>query len=170
VTFEIEVNGRVRQVSVERPGAGRYVVSLDGTMHEVDACRLAEYGFSLLLDGQAHTSREVYVVPGDSAGRSLVALEGRSVAVTINGRRTRRTADDVASAEGEQKILAPMPGRIVRVLAAPGDRVEARQPVIVVEAMKMENELRAPRAGRIKHIGVTPGMSVEGGRVLMVIE
>ena len=63
-----------------------------------------------------------------------------------------------------------MPGRIVRVLAAAGDDVAARQPVVVVEAMKMENELRAPRAGKVKEIPVAPGMSVEAGRVLAVIE
>ena len=170
MTFEIEVNGRVRRVSVERARAGRYSVSLEGTLHEVDACRVGEYGLSLLLDRDGGASREVHVVPGGLSGQWLVALDGRSVAVVVNGRRTHRAADEVAYAEGEQKIVAPMPGRVVRVLAAAGDRVEARQAVIVVEAMKMENELRAPRAGRIKHVGVTPGMSVEGGRVLMVIE
>ena len=63
-----------------------------------------------------------------------------------------------------------MPGRVVRVLVAAGDQVTARQPVIVVEAMKMENELRSPKAGRVKDVAVAPGMSVEAGRVLVVIE
>ena len=63
-----------------------------------------------------------------------------------------------------------MPGRVVRILVAPGDQVADRQPVIVVEAMKMENELRSPKAGRVKHVAVAPGMSVDGGRVLIVIE
>jgi biotin carboxyl carrier protein len=63
-----------------------------------------------------------------------------------------------------------MPGRVVRVLVAPGDEVQARQAVVVVEAMKMENELRSPKAGRVKDVAVTPGTSVEAGRVLVVIE
>jgi biotin carboxyl carrier protein len=63
-----------------------------------------------------------------------------------------------------------MPGRVVRVLVGPGDEVEARQPVLVIEAMKMENELRAPRAGRVKDVAVEQGASVEAGRVLVVIE
>ena len=63
-----------------------------------------------------------------------------------------------------------MPGRVVRVLVAPGDEVAARQAVVVVEAMKMENELRSPKAGRVKDVAVTVGMSVEAGRVLIVIE
>ena len=63
-----------------------------------------------------------------------------------------------------------MPGRVVRVLVAPGDAVEARQAVVVVEAMKMENELRSPRAGRVKEVAVLAGSSVEAGRVLVVID
>jgi biotin carboxyl carrier protein len=63
-----------------------------------------------------------------------------------------------------------MPGRVVRVLVAPGDEVAARQGVVVVEAMKMENELRAPRGGRVKDVTVSAGTSVEAGRILVVIE
>jgi acetyl/propionyl-CoA carboxylase alpha subunit len=170
VTFEIEVNGRMRRVSVERPGPGRYHVIVDGTVHQVNVSRVGDYGLSLLLDGGSGTSRDVSVTPAGTPGEVLVGLDGRTVTVTVNGRRTRRSADDVSHADGEQEILAPMPGRVVRILVAPGDRVADRQAVIVVEAMKMENELRSPKAGRVKHVAVTPGMSVEGGRVLIVVE
>jgi biotin carboxyl carrier protein len=171
VTFEIEVNGRLRLVSVERPGPGRYHVTVDGAAHEVNAARVGDYGLSLLLDRGSGTSREVFVTPAGAPGELLVGLDGRSIAVTVNARRTRRGGTDRAlHADGEQEIVAPMPGRVVRVLVAAGDQVADRQAVIVVEAMKMENELRAPRAGRVKHVAVTPGMSVDGGRVLIVIE
>ena len=66
-------------------------------------------------------------------------------------------------------VKAPMPGRVVRVLVAVGDRVIARQGVVVVEAMKMENELRGPRDGIVKEVGVVPGAAVETGAVLVVI-
>jgi biotin carboxyl carrier protein len=69
-----------------------------------------------------------------------------------------------------QKVTAPMPGRVVRVLVGPGDEIAVRQPVVVVEAMKMENELRSPKAGRVKEVPVSAGMSVEAGRTLVVIE
>ena len=62
-----------------------------------------------------------------------------------------------------------MPGRVVRVLVAVGDRVVARQGVVVVEAMKMENELRTPRDGTVKEISVAPGAAVDSGAVLLVI-
>jgi biotin carboxyl carrier protein len=101
----------------------------------------------------------------------LVTLGGRTIQATVNGRRTRRAAAEGGGGhDGEQSVVAPMPGRVVRVLVAAGDPVELRQSVVVVEAMKMENELRSPKKGRVKSIGVTPGTSVEAGRVLVVVE
>ena len=101
----------------------------------------------------------------------LVRIDGRTVTAVINGRRTgRATADGGAHAHGEQAVLAPMPGRVVRVLVSRGEAVAARQPVVVIEAMKMENELRSPKEGRVKDVTVSAGASVEAGRVLVVIE
>jgi biotin carboxyl carrier protein len=101
----------------------------------------------------------------------LACVRGRLASVVVNGRRTGRGAVDTgAGAHGEQKVVAPMPGRVVRVLVTAGDEVQTRQPVVVVEAMKMENELRSPKTGRVKDVPVAAGASVEAGRVLMVIE
>jgi biotin carboxyl carrier protein len=170
VTFDIEVNGHTRVVSIERAAAGRYRVVVDGQASEVDAVRIGAFGLSLLLDGGG-ISREVQVAPAGTPGDMLVWIDGRTVAATVNGRRTGRGGADIgAGARGDQAIVAPMPGRVVRVLVAAGDPVTARQPVVVVEAMKMENELRSPKDGRVKEVAVTPGASVEAGRILVVIE
>ena len=74
-----------------------------------------------------------------------------TVTATVDGRRFRR-GPAAAAAAGDQRITAPMPGRMVRVLVKPGDDVAGRQGFVVVEAMKMENELVTPRAGRIKDV------------------
>jgi biotin carboxyl carrier protein len=66
-------------------------------------------------------------------------------------------------------IVAPMPGRIVKVLVKPHETVAARQPLVVVEAMKMENELRAPRGGVVTEVRVSEGASVEANTVLVVL-
>jgi biotin carboxyl carrier protein len=173
MTFEIEINDRSRTVSVERTAPGRFRVIVDGRPHDVDAVRADRFGLSLLLDGDAGTSREIQIAPaGDGpSGQLLVAIDGRTVAATVNARRTRRGgAHGGADTHGEQTIVAPMPGRVVRVLVTPGDEVAARQAVVVVEAMKMENELRSPKAGRVKEVAAAVGMSVEAGRALIVIE
>lgn len=166
MTFEIDVNGRTRTVAVERTAGGHYRVLVDGRAHDVDAERVGTYGLSLLVDG---VSREVSVAPATARGEMLVGLEGRTVAVTVNGRRTGQAATDAVGAHGEVTIAAPMPGRILRVLVAAGDEVAARQGLVVIEAMKMENELRSPKAGRVKEVSVAPGTSVEAGRALVTI-
>jgi biotin carboxyl carrier protein len=171
MTFDIDVNGRSWMVSVERTAAGRYRVVVDGRPHEVDAARVGSFGLSLLLDGTSGVSREVEVAPAGGPGEMLVRIDGRIVAATVNGRRTGRAAADGGTlARGVQSVVAPMPGRVVRVLVAAGDAVTARQPLVVVEAMKMENELRSPKAGRVRDVAVAAGASVGAGRVLIVIE
>ena len=171
MTFDIEVGGRSRSVAIEPAAGSRFRVTIDGRVHLVDAVRVGEFGLSLLVDGDTGPSVEAQVVPGDVPGDSFVWLDGRTATASVDGRRTRRGRGDAAGrTEGAQSILAPMPGRVVRILVGPGDAVAARQPVVVVEAMKMENELRSPKAGRVRDVAVTEGASVEAGRVLIVVE
>ena len=111
----------------------------------------------------------------------LERRENGAVGVEIGGRvydvlvEKKKLREPLSSGDGEKKapgaisIRAPMPGRIVRVLVAVGDRVTARQGVVVVEAMKMENELRAPGDGIVKEVAAKPGAVVESGAVLVVI-
>lgn len=166
------MNGRTRSVSIERADTpDRFHVTLDGKASLVDVQRTGQFGLSLLFPDDTHGGVRVSLAPGSLPGELLAYLGGRTVPVVVNGRRTGRAgADTGEGAHGEQKVAAPMPGRVVRVLVAPGDAVEARQPVMVVEAMKMENELRSPKAGQVKEVTVAAGASVEAGRVLVVIE
>jgi acetyl/propionyl-CoA carboxylase alpha subunit len=172
-SFEIDLDGTTRVVAIDGSGPDRFRVIVDGQAHTVRAVRAAEFGLSMFLEDAAPaagTIRDVQVTPGGS-GELLVTIGGRTVVVTVNGRRaTRGRSDAAAHAHGAQSVVAPMPGRVVRVLVGAGDEVAARQGVVVVEAMKMENELRAPKAGKVREVAVTPGTSVEAGRVLMVIE
>lgn len=75
-----------------------------------------------------------------------------------------------AGASRQSALSAVMPGRVLRVMVKPGDAVEARQGLVVVEAMKMENELAAPRDAVIKQVLAEPGAKVETGDVLIVFE
>ncbi len=93
-----------------------------------------------------------------------------TLSATVDGRRGGRGRAGQVATTGVQRINAPMPGRVVRVLVKSGDEVAARQGLVVVEAMKMENELASPRAGRVREVAVTEGQSVEAGRLLVVVE
>lgn len=170
MTFEVEVNGRSRSVSIERLRTGHFKVTVDGTPTLVDAARIGDFGLSLLFPDDGHTSGAVQLAPTANAGERLAVWQGVAVPVMLNGRRHGSSAAGTGTPHGEQKVTAPMPGRVVRVLVAEGDQVEARQPVVVIEAMKMENELRSPVTGRVREVSAAPGASVEAGRVLVVIE
>src|SRR5206468_11631513 len=143
--FEVEVGGRVRRVVATPSGAG-FAVTVDGQPFHVDAVRVDAYTLSLLVDS-VH-SHEVVVTPdaASSAGSQwTVRVGGAAIAVTLNGRRRAARRPSPGAGSGPQRIVAPMPGKVVRVAVAAGDTVLAGQPLVVVEAMKMENELRAGR-------------------------
>jgi len=169
--YEIEVGGRVRHVVVTRSG-GRFAVEVDGRLWKVDAARIDAHTLSLIVDrvwpqGDTCASYEAAVTPGSAAGQLAVQVGSTLFAVTLNGRRRRAHAGHAG--EGPQRMVAPMPGKIVRILVQTGDAVRARQPLVVVEAMKMENELRAGRDGVVAGIHVREGASVESGALLVEI-
>lgn len=170
MTFEIEVNGTLRTVAVERlpDGPHRFRVSFDGAGHLVDAVRVEDDTLSIIFPGEGHASHEIGFAEGPTPGELDVYLHSGTLKAVVNGRRRRRGAQLAAS--GVQRIVAPMPGKVLRVFAAPGQAVAARQPLVVVEAMKMENELSSPKAGVVKEVVVTEGTSVEAGRLLVVVE
>ena len=167
MTFEIEVNGRVRTASVEPAGADRFRVRIDGVVHEVES-RATDVGVSLRYPD---SGRGVDVAITEQPGGELwIQLPRVTVQAVVDARRYRRGGGGPAAAAGELRVVAPMPGRVLRVLVAPGDQVEAGQLLVVVEAMKMENELKAAKAGTVKAVAVAPGQSVESGRLLVIVE
>ena len=165
VTVEICGTSRTVQVSEE---AGRLRMALDGQELSIDAVQVAPGRWSLLI-GAARASRDVRVCH-DQTGSWTVFVEGTRVPVIVRDPSRHRDAAGAGDeASGPARIVAPMPGKIVRLLVASGEPVTARQGVAVVEAMKMENELKAPRAGTVLDVFVREGASVEAGAPLMVI-
>jgi acetyl/propionyl-CoA carboxylase alpha subunit len=171
--MRLEVNHTLRQVHVQRKD-GVFHVTIDGATHVVDAVRIDPSTWSLLVhgaDGLGRLSVAAALSPGGLPGALNVHLEGRVVAVQVqNGSGLGRRRVAGATGAGPQRVLAPMPGKVVRVLVAPGDEVKARQALVVVEAMKMENELRAARDGHVRDVSVVEGQSVDAGTVLVLVE
>jgi biotin carboxyl carrier protein len=183
--YEVEIGGRLRQLVVTRTGDS-FAVSVDGRTRHVDAARIDGHSLSLLVDTECPESDpstllrvglslskayEISVVADAASGQHVVHVGTVPVAVTLNGRRRwGRKEEHGAAGSGPQRLVAPMPGKVVRVLANVGDRVAARQPVVVVEAMKMENELRASHEGTVAEIHAREGMSVDAGALLIVIQ
>jgi biotin carboxyl carrier protein len=127
------------------------------------------HGVVLLRDGR---SSRLALVEG--AGPDwVVTLGGRRIAVSATTWRERMLAEaDVAARThaGPIEVRATLPGLVVAVAAVPGAAVREGDPLVTIEAMKMQNEVRAPRAGRIAKVAVSPGQPVASGALLVLLE
>lgn len=159
----VKLNGKPREIEIMSPApACRF--RLDGAERVADVTMPEPGLYSILLDGHS------YDVQVERTPRHLiVVLRGHRFEIEVQDpRRWSRQAAGRRGGELET-IAAPMPGKVVRVLVAPGDAVEPGQGVLVVEAMKMQNEMRAPRAGRVISVTVQEGATVTAGEVLATI-
>jgi biotin carboxyl carrier protein len=154
----------VAVTKVGLPGA----VQLDGATYEVEFVPIGGGLFSLIIGGRSY---EVDVVE-EGEGVLAVWVEGEPHHIQFEeeGRRRRRAVRAPGQEGGPQTIIAPMPGKVVKVLVSLEQQISAGQGVVVVEAMKMENELKASGPGVVKEIRVREGAGVGGGDVLVVIE
>jgi len=157
---------------VKRPTASlrhHLLVDVDGQQHKVDVRRLGTGRLSIIRLNGMPTSHEVAVVAtGRRAQFDVQLREGVFQAVVDSRRAVRQVREEDVS--GRRDVVAPMSGRIVRVMVADGDEVVEQQDLVVVEAMKMENVLKAPKAGRIKKVPIREGMTVEVGQTLVSFE
>jgi len=176
MTFEVEVGEKLRIISVKRAGAS-FRIDIDGRVVLVDARHVGELALSMLVGGDnGHVparSVDVALAARDQPGAYDVHVGSQIVPLTIRpagafSRHNRQPG--AASGNGPQRVTAPMPGKIVRLLVKAGDTVAARQGLVVIEAMKMENELRASRPGRVRDMSVSEGQSVDAGALLLVVE
>jgi biotin carboxyl carrier protein len=161
----VTADGRDRTVAVEGPlPDGRFRVTLDGKVHEVDGRAIRPGTWSLVLGGRA------FIVELDKRRNGIAASVGASEALLqvedALHRRLAAAAQPRDKARGET-IRAPIAGKVVKVLVAQGDAVTAGTPVIVLEAMKMENELVASADGTVSAIHKQAGQAVDTGDLLV---
>jgi len=145
-------------------GASRVTFTIDDRLVEADAVRIPSGAYSILLSG-----RSLEVTLEETPGGLLMRANGREFRVdVIDPRSWRRARGAGIELEGLQQMLAPMPGKIVRVLVAAGQKVSAGQGLLVIEAMKMQNEIRAPKSGTVEKLA-KEGQTVNAGEVLAVV-
>ena len=166
--LNIELGGKPRTVEIGADATranGRVLCTIDGRAVEADAIEVAPGVYSILIAG---VSFEVRVEPNATSLRITVA--GREYAARIRDpRQWRRNRGAAIEAEGSQRVIAPMPGKVVRVLVKAGETVEAGKGILVVEAMKMQNEVRSPKSGKIERLLVSEGQAVSAGEVLAIV-
>jgi biotin carboxyl carrier protein len=164
----LKLGDDVKDVEIEESGQ-TLLATLDGVRHELRLERVGDSAeYCLIIDGRPHR-----LFAEESAQGFEIVVNGRAYPVAT----TRFSRPDVAAraemlpahAEEEWVQISPMAGVVQKVLVAPDDRVEAGDPLLVIEAMKMQNELHAHRSGQVKAVYVTAGQQVEPGTPLIVL-
>ncbi len=144
---------------------GRLRVSLSGKPLEFDLGDQREGGLSIIIEGRSYEAR--------------VAIHGNHISVEIDGERHVFELDDGPdnsarsggrSRQGSAEVVAPMPGKVVKLLAEPGAQLQADQGVLLFEAMKMQNEIRSPVAGTLVAFDVREGDAVESRDRLFTVK
>lgn len=159
----MDVNGRTVSVSLGPEGISVDGDPIEARIEEVDGTPIV-----LLIAGG--TLHRLAVRRGDGRGRYSIWSESHRFEVEALDER-RRAIRDMAGASAENTgpapLVAPMPGLVVRINVEAGDPIRAGQPLVVMEAMKMENELRSTSDGVVRAVRVRPGEAVEKGTVLI---
>ena len=165
MTYDVVIDGQSRRLELARDGEV-WQCRLDGREIKLDAVLARRDVISIVINGTAYevkreaTATDLHLWVG-SARYSAEVRDPRSF-------RSRRSSG--GGAAGIKKLLAPMPGKVVRVLVSEKSLVEAGQGLLVVEAMKMQNELKSPKNGIVRKILATEGAAVNAGDVLAIVE
>ncbi len=165
MTYEIRIDGKPHKLELEHEGH-HWSCRLDGEEIKADAVMPRRDVISIIIGGthyevkREHTATDVHYW----VKNSRFAVEVRDP----RSLRSRKAA--AAGGEGPQKLVAPMPGKVVRIILPAGSEVDAGQGVLVVEAMKMQNELKSSKKGTVKQVMVAEGASVTAGEVLAIVE
>jgi biotin carboxyl carrier protein len=174
---QVRIGTLTRQLEIHRAGKNQFVVTADENgAHDnapnkkpdkkIDAVEVSSNIYSILINGRAF---DVAIVP--TAEGVLVRCGAYEYHAFVSDPRAWRGGHGALfGAEGKQQVIAPMPGKIVRILVNAGQTVENDQGLLVVEAMKMQNEIRASKAGKIERIFVREGQAVAAGEALVTIE
>jgi biotin carboxyl carrier protein len=139
--------------------------AIDGHEIEADAIEVSPGIFSVIISGESFEAR----VEGKDSNLRVITNGKEYTAAIENPRALKKNREGAAEAQGRQNIIAPMAGKIVRVLVSIGDQVQGGQGLAIVEAMKMQNEIRSSKSGKIERLGVVEGQTVNPGDTIAVV-
>lgn len=166
MVYEVRIDGCTYRVELARGKQG-YACRLDGREVVLDSVSAEPEVLWLLLEGRSYEVRR----ETQANGAMHVVVRGRRYAAEVRDSRALRSRRAAVGKDvGPLRLVAPMPGKVVRVLKAEGEAVEPGEGVVVVEAMKMQNEIRSPRKGVVRKVLVAAGTAVNAGEGLAVVE
>ncbi len=164
--YEVLIDGNLHQVELERADKG-YQCKVDDEPFALNVVMTARDVLSIIHEGRHYEAKREYSLLGETH----VIIGSERFAAEVRDPRSLRSRRAAAGAiAGPAKIVAPMPGKIVRVIASEGDEVEVGDGLLVVEAMKMQNEIKATKKGKITTLAVKEGFAVSAGELLAIVE
>jgi biotin carboxyl carrier protein len=163
--YEVTIDDKTYRLEL-MGSEGGWQCRLDGQDVQVDGVLARRDVLSLLIGGKAYEVKRERTPQGLylSLGHGRYSAEVRDPR-SLRGRKRRGGEDP-----GLKKLVAPMPGKVVRVLLRENTEVELGQGVLVVEAMKMQNEVRSPKKGVVQKILADVGTAVNAGDILAIVE
>ncbi|MGD1024050.1 MAG: biotin/lipoyl-containing protein [Candidatus Sulfotelmatobacter sp.] len=162
--YDVTIDGKNYRLDLNR-AEGRWSCRLDGRELEVDAILARPDVLSLRIGNMA------FEVKSERVANDLHLWVGSTrFAAEVRDPRSLRGRTRAGDEQGPKKIVAPMPGKVVRLLVRNGDQVESGTGVAVVEAMKMQNEIKSPKKGTVQKVLVIEGAAVNAGDVLAIVE
>jgi len=163
--YDVTINDRNYRLELRRAD-GRWQCELDGHAIELDAVLTRPDVLSILIGGRAYEIKREC----SSLDTHLWVSSTRYAVELRDPRSLRGRSGGARDEKGPRKLVALMPGKVVRVLVSENQEVEAGQGVIVVEAMKMQNEIKSPKKGLVQKIMASEGAAVNAGDVLAIVE
>jgi biotin carboxyl carrier protein len=164
MTYEVTIDERSYRLELNRAD-GRWDCRVDGREVEIDAVLARRDVLSVIIGGKA------YEIKRERTPTDLHLWVGSvRFAAQLRDPRSLRNRASAGDGKGPRKLVAPMPGKVVRVLVSENTEVEAGQGVLVVEAMKMQNEIKSPKKGVVRKMVAAEGAAVNAGDVLAVVE
>lgn len=165
MTYEVTIDGKAHRLDLERSD-GTWQCKLDGREIKLDAVLARRDVLSILVDGKA------YEVKRERSATDMHLWVGpvRYSAEIRDPRSLRGRKGAGGDEQGVKKLVAAMPGKVVRILTPEKSEVEAGQGILVVEAMKMQNEMKSPKKGVVQRIMAAEGAAVNAGDVLAIVE
>jgi biotin carboxyl carrier protein len=162
--YDVNIDGRKYRLELNRAEGG-LSCRLDHREVEVDAVLARPDVLSMRVGNNA------YEIKLERVANDLhLWVRSTRFAAEVRDPRALRGRSHAGEDQGPKKIIAPMPGKVVRLLVKEGDPVELGTGVAVVEAMKMQNEIKSPKKGSVRKVFVTEGAAVNAGDVLAIIE
>ncbi len=165
--YEFNINGEQHAISIEKDNPGtisEYKATIDGKSVPISYSKISANSYVLFFE---NTNKKIYA--STINGQLFVHLDGKVITLDKVLADKKNFASDSGDFGAKDRVVSPMPGRIVKVLVKEGDKIALKQPLVIVESMKMENEVKSPSNGTVKSIHFKTGDLVEAGKPIIMI-